>query len=499
MKRISIRTQFILYFLAIAVSIGGSALFILHRNYRVMEEHAEYLEYIAKFTSLAKLEDYTGKILRQLLEEPTEEAETSLLNNWKEVEGVVEELRNESTSVEINLRLRVVSFLCKRFSSQSEEMIRLKRYAKEEEKGIDYQSSYYQVYLNLVDTLNRMDTYVQEALVVSAENNITKVNEIKRTNQNLRNLLFLVVSVIVCFAVYFYFSIANYISGLIQRVVNMTNRVSKEERLQMLESQEGPREVEELVDSFNQLLITMDSLYQKAEEKNRLELKLRQEEVETLKMRELLKEARLQGLQLQIQPHFLFNTLNVISMMAMLGKNEEVYELIMALSKFLRHSLKKESSLVVIEEELDMIRQYLYILKVRLGDQLSYEVEVKRSHQSLELPLFTLQPLVENAFKHGLEDSIEPGYLRVSVIEGKGKPDVIMLRVFDNGRGMEEEELAKIREKVNVKHIRFDQANHIGIENVVARLYMVYEGNVRYCIHSSKKRGTIFTIYITRR
>ena len=152
-----------------------------------------------------------------------------------------------------------------------------------------------------------------------------------------------------------------------------------------------------MLESFNALL-------EQLQEKNDMELKIAQDELEQARMQELLKEAKMQGLQMQITPHFLFNTLNVISKMAFLENDDKVYHLIIALSKFLRHSLKNRQSCVPIQEEIDMIQQYLYILQARMGDRLSYTIDNRLDNNSRhELPLFTLQPIVENAFKHGIE------------------------------------------------------------------------------------------------
>jgi YesN/AraC family two-component response regulator len=154
-------------------------------------------------------------------------------------------------------------------------------------------------------------------------------------------------------------------------------------------------------ESFNELLVQL-------QEKNDMKLKIAQDELEQIRMQELLKEAKLQGLQMQITPHFLFNTLNVISKMAFLENDDKVYHLIIALSKFLRHSLKNRQSCVPIQEEVDMIGQYLYILQARMGNRLHYNIDNQLEKDTTqELPLFTLQPIVENAFKHGVEPCLE--------------------------------------------------------------------------------------------
>lgn len=496
-NRISIRKQFIIYFVVIAVTIGGSSMFILQQNAKVVEKHERYLTYISKIIRVSALKNENGRLLQEILLYYKEEDITDLHENIELSLELIEELLMDSPSIDISVRFRIVNFLYKRFESQTEWMLRLRRLEKVEGEDIDYDSTYYQVYLNLLELINQMESQIREALKETSQANITSVGKIKASNEILQRGLLVIVFVILGLAVFFYFAIANYITRLIHNILEMTKQLSKEEHPKTLELTEGPEEVEELVARFNELLLTMDSLHQKAEERKKLELELAEREVEKLKMSELLKEARLQGLQLQIQPHFLFNTLNVIAMMTMMDRTDEVYELIIALSKFLRHSLKKESSLVPLEEEIDMIYQYLYIIKARMSEQLTYEVEVDVESTHLTLPLYTLQPIVENAFKHGLEDKLGKGLLKVSIKERvRGGRRILLLRVYDNGLGMSKECLQRIRGKVNVTNIRFDQSSHIGVENVAARLWMIYEERVKYQIHSKQGTGTIFSIYI---
>ena len=200
-------------------------------------------------------------------------------------------------------------------------------------------------------------------------------------------------------------------------------------------------------------------------------------------MQELLKEAKLQGLQMQITPHFLFNTLNVISKMAFLENDDKVYHLIIALSKFLRHSLKNRQSCVPIQEEIDMIQQYLYILQARMGDRLSYTIDNRLDNNSPhELPLFTLQPIVENAFKHGIEPCVDGGNILVRI---KQVNEELVLTVADDGLGMSKDKLAAMRLKTRIDEARFNYVEHIGIENVCSRLNMLYEERVHIWTRSS--------------
>ena len=111
----------------------------------------------------------------------------------------------------------------------------------------------------------------------------------------------------------------------------------------------------------------------------------------------------------------------------------------------------------------------------------------------VEVPLFTLQPIVENAFRHGLEEKLGKGRLIVRLTQ---RNNYLILRVYNDGIGMTKKKLNELRQRCNSKEVRIDQGQHIGIENVVYRLGMVFQDNVDYQIYSSTHKGTMFMIRI---
>ena len=343
------------------------------------------------------------------------------------------------------------------------------------------------MYTDCIYTIDRINSFAQEILRISVEANKEYIDTVQKENRNLwiTTAFVGIMVVIVSGAINFIFS--SYITRVINSTVRMTKEIANRQRTVKYEIEDEPPEVKDMLESFNALL-------EQLQEKNDMELKIAQDELEQTRMQELLKEAKLQGLQMQITPHFLFNTLNVISKMAFLENDDKVYHLIIALSKFLRHSLKNRQSCVPIQEEIDMIQQYLYILQARMGDRLSYTIDNRLDNNSQhELPLFTLQPIVENAFKHGIEPCVDGGNILVRI---KQVNEELVLTVADDGLGMSKDKLAAMRLKTRTDEARFNYMEHIGIENVCSRLNMLYEERVHICISSVPDKGTIFTIRI---
>lgn len=491
LKNISLRNQLIIFSLIVSLLVGGIAFFVLRFNYQALKNDSDYLEYISKINTLYRLQEENSKLLYSILEEPINDSKTLLSNNILLSYQLLTEIESSSSFVESSLRIKVATYLMKRFEKHVEEMIWLREY--EDAKGIDTKSSYYEIYLESSEILTRINSYIQEILRYSVEENQEFIDQSKKDNIKLQILIICFVLLTLFGSIGFYIFFANYMSRLILNISQITKDISNGGNQREIKNLTGPREIQDLTVSFNQLLDTIYSLNLKAEEKNKLELRLAEESLEQLKIQKLLKESQLQGLQLQIKPHFLFNTLNVISMTALLENADTAHRLIVALSKFMRHCLKEAKSKIPLSEELDMVTQYLYILKARMGDHLTYRIECTAKTNLIQIPMLTLQPLVENAFKHGIEDKIEPGMIFIRI---KQKDEYLYLSVYDNGKGMLPEHRNQIRELFLPHPIDFSKQAHIGIENVVNRLVMLFENRVSFQIRSSHRKGTVFTIHI---
>ncbi|CDZ23224.1 integral membrane sensor signal transduction histidine kinase [[Clostridium] cellulosi] len=153
------------------------------------------------------------------------------------------------------------------------------------------------------------------------------------------------------------------------------------------------------------------------------------------------RKAELEALQLQIKPHFLYNSFDAISSLALSGQNKEVYKIVVALGKFYKSFLNSGSETVTINEELEMIKQYLTIQLIRFKDKFTVDWQIDDNVRPLMIPRLTLQPLVENAIKHGIKDNPQAGILLISAALKDG---MVVIKIKDNGQGMDEIELEKL-------------------------------------------------------
>ena len=204
------------------------------------------------------------------------------------------------------------------------------------------------------------------------------------------------------------------------------------------------------------------------------------------------RKSELKALQSQINPHFLYNTLDSIIWMAEGKKNEEVVLMTASLARLLRQSISNEDEVVPIANEVEYARGYLTIQKMRYKDKLEFQIEVEPSILHIPLIKLVLQPIIENAIYHGLKYKESKGLL---IIKGFMKDGNAVLQVIDDGVGMDEETLAHIYDRHKVNY----HSNGVGVYNVQKRLKLYYGDDYGITYESKKGEGTTATITIPGR
>lgn len=208
------------------------------------------------------------------------------------------------------------------------------------------------------------------------------------------------------------------------------------------------------------------------------------------KMELTQKQAELEFLQMQINPHFLYNALDTISWMALAKGNMDVSEMTIALAELLRATIKKES-FITLREEMNTVKDYLLIQQERFGDKISAEYFVEEDAYSCMVPNFILQPVIENAIIHGLEPKIEKGKLSINI---SIQDEFLTFLVEDNGVGMDETEILDLYKKCRENNTK----QSIGLKNVYRRLLLCYGESSMLKIESKKEQGTRISFLIPR-
>ena len=299
-----------------------------------------------------------------------------------------------------------------------------------------------------------------------------RVEELLRRSNEAQSIYVLVAMGLMAVALFFSRFVAKSITLPIQRLCDSMERV-----------QEGDFSVSDIVvDSGNEIGSLTKSF-------NVMTQRIHELMAQNIREQEAKRKSELKALQSQINPHFLYNTLDSIIWMAEGKKNEEVVLMTASLARLLRQSISNEDELVSIGQEIEYARGYLTIQKMRYKDKLEFRIEVEPSILNIRLIKLVLQPVIENAIYHGLKYKESRGLL---LVKGFMKNGNAVLQVIDDGVGMDQETLDHIYERHKVDY----HSNGVGIYNVQKRLQLYY-GNEYGIVYESKPgEGTTATITI---
>ena len=287
----------------------------------------------------------------------------------------------------------------------------------------------------------------------------------KRANNILYMLIVTVIlEVIIGFTIIII--IARKISEPIEKLSEQAMKISNGE-LEMNDIEiKGKDEVAYLSMAFNQMIHDIKRLIKEIKDKAALKA--------------LLKETELKALQAQVNPHFLFNILSVITESALIEGADKTLSMVEKVSGLLRYSLSSFHKEVKLEDELEMVKRYIYLQSQRFGDRIKFEVNLPKNIPLMYMTCMTIQPVVENAIIHGLEQRVEGGIIKISLREEEKN---LLIEVKDNGVGIDKKVLDKLFDEDNQR----DHTGHttgIGIKNVYDRLKIYFEQDNLLLINS---------------
>ena len=266
--------------------------------------------------------------------------------------------------------------------------------------------------------------------------------------------------------------ISESISKPLRVLCNTTNQVAKGDFNARVENTSS-NEIQELTNSMNSMIHKIGHL------------------IEDIKLEQLkLRTTELKLLQAQINPHFLYNTLDTIIWLAEAGDKDQVVQMVSSLSDFFRTTLSKGRDWVTLLEEESHIRSYLQIQKFRYQDILEYEIEIPKELGDYSIPKLTLQPIIENALYHGIKNKRGKGKITVT---GEFNKENIILIVTDNGIGLSQEELHKLRISLK-KRPTNDSEVGFGLANVNERIQLNYGMKYGVEIDSVYGEGTMIKV-----
>lgn len=401
-------------------------------------------------------------------------------------ENGAERFRDNPSDIEVEQKEYVIKMLSLSFFDLSNKAIAARR----ANNSFDADLYYYKA----LDCYSFLRDEIVNLNMMFFNMNASSYTESKARAEKMisRSILCLIV-IFVCSAILLYISIVG-ITRPLSDISNVALKIAgRDFDVPLFKSQEK-NEIGNICRAFDSMIISIREYIGAIWEKALKENELREKEIE---MRALYTDAHLKALQDQIQPHFLFNTLNTGAQLAMIEGADKTCYFLEQVADFLRYNIQHPGSDATIGEELGMLDNYIYIMKTRFGERYQFVKEIDQSCLNVKIPNTILQPLVENCIKHGLKDVSENGKITIKV---KRDESAILIEISDNGSGFDEEAKKKILNQAAAgsEGVLISDKGHVssGLINVISRLQIYFKDNNVFDIQKNSEGGTKFCIKI---
>lgn len=476
------------------IMLAASLLTTMRLSYYSVNNLGDSYKSNSELTHFSQAVTATEKAMEDYVSYRTFESIDAYYNSRTKVEDYYDKFPEFPSKNEVAHKEYIVHQLTEAFLYYSNLAISARRANNENElqKNFNYAMDSYNYLLSQILELNNLQ------LQQNAKRYDDNQSKILISN-TLSIVFFLVFSLMIFFVLYF--TITSIMEPLVE-ISDVAHKVARRNFDIPLFNRTTNDEIGTICTAFDRMIISIREYIDTIWEKARTEAELKEKEIE---MQALYTDAQLRALQNQINPHFLFNTLNTGAQLAMMENADKTCYFIEQVADFFRYNIQQQSRTVSIDEELALVDNFVYIMKVRFGNRLSFEKVIPSGSFPQQIPSMTLQPLVENCIKHGLKNT--KGKVRLEVLD---EEKYIVISVSDNGEGMPEETRQAVFDAVAsgttrlASNVLDDNSTHngTGLISVFLRLRLQFHRDDLFDITdadvSTEKHGTKFIIRIPK-
>jgi two-component system sensor histidine kinase YesM len=364
---------------------------------------------------------------------------------------------------------------------------------KDNRMDASYENDY-----KLTEAADLTTKYIRSLMSQNTTWGSERYNLISRRTKKIEYTAYLLALVVSLLSITFCISFSMGITQPLEQMVKNAEEIAKGNFKVGTVQSESNDELQIITQVFNRMSRNIHDLFTEIQVKVKLERQLKEEKMRNLEVTNLLRESEIQILQAQMNPHFLYNTLNAISQVAILEDAAETGTLIKAVARLLRYNLRSLDKPVTVQDEVDNIKEYIYIMGVRYGEQIHCEISITGNLEKYLIPCMILQPLIENAFLHGVAGLTErKGEIKV-VINEEGT--VLHVTVGDNGVGIAPEKMEQVMAQGSMELSRTKavqgqgqgrgDSTGLGLANIRKRLRLFYRQDKLLTIASKPGQGT---------
>lgn len=485
--RFSLKTTQLILFAGIIIGAIALNMVTLTQTQRYMRVFDESLLGYHSIQRLHGALDANKAALNRYLRTQQGEYLVEFRDTERTIDRVYEQVRNRNhTSTGTGHEIRGIFWGLRAYFEYAEQAIGS---VADSGADIDTGSDRFQMYLRAENISGYLFTYIQRLMQLRLSEELQTHDQLRSHARTLafgsQAGLFAVGVMMLLFTLYFTRRLTRPISKLADGVYRIAHGDLHTEHIALEDYNRSFVEIDTLCESFNFMQRNIRELVESLKNKAAVERRLHEEELKNVQMQHALEAARLQGLQAQINPHFLFNTLNTISRISLFERAGDTTRLIQSLSNLLRYHLRAPDPIAPLELELRIVREYIHIQEFRFPNRLHFELNVAADAERVEIPVFTIQPLVENAVKYGIEPQEEGGVVRVGVENSNGRTRIT---VEDTGAGMTDEQVQAVRDRLGPGES--ENSAGIGLRNVIDRLQLLYHDAQQVSIESKVGEGT---------
>lgn len=476
-KHLSIRVKLLASFFCVVTLVSVFNLYLNNNNFAITDQFNNTMTNYYAINRMQLLVEDNYNAVETFLKTLEPEEKIRYQMTKEEIQDMIEPLYQEFDSLDIYFNIKAIANATAMYFNFFEKAI------SDREQGIE---NYYVSFYQGSDIQRYAAGYIQSLLNLSLSEGRKFYNQVVKEAEVMRSLSIITIAAMFIFAMLIGLLLTNRLVNPIKKLAQASMNMAQGDLDVEPVSIRSKDEIGVLADSFSIMSANIRKYVQDLKQKVEIEKKLHEEELKIVRMEQLVKEARFEALQSQINPHFLFNVLNTISRTAMFENADKSMKLTRTLSNLFRYRLRQKSAIVPLSQELYIIGEYIYLQKVRFGDRLEYIEEVSDACKAVSVPVFLFQPLVENAIIHGIEPKVQGGKVRFKAMERKNGhgETMIVVRITDTGTGISKERLERIKS--------FDVAaeNSIGVANVYHRLRIAGGQSGQLTIRSRINEGT---------
>lgn len=444
-----------------------------------------------KYVKLIKenqvLSQYTKRLMEcksNLVEYSNSYGDQNMIQAYKKNFEKLKERAQELFEAFPNSYVENLVYLSNEISAQGQSVI-----TEMEEGHIENARSNYEQFVSDCSLVDKYMLYVQQAI---SNTSLQKIYEIN-TQQSyiLRSMVLVFTSIIVLLTFLSFRRIRNIVRP-IKHLTEMAHLVVQ--NVWDLPKWNDPQEDETgvLLTSFYHMVQTIQNQIELLKQQQKLEMERKEEEGKKLQLEYRNVQLELKALQNQVNPHFLFNCLNMISKQAYIEEAPDTQHTTEAVARYLRSVLDQTNEIVSIEQELEGVKNYLAIQRMRFGERFEYELHCDAECSFLHVPFMILQPLVENIFTHGIDRCAREIKLKCDI---KKEKNGVWIYVEDNGPGMDEKRVEQLREIVENTAGDYPPSG-IGLINVFRRMQLYFREQVEIVVDSKPYERTVIGFLI---